>query len=303
MTAKKRLIESKGEARLHDLAKTMFNVSGADRVHLKVRLADVFDLSAAIWAPEEKTFMLQAHFDLLITDEEFNPRFAIEYDTDYHATLVQRRRDTLKDSICKKGDLPIRRFTWDEISYAADILKDADKVEDKVKQIDWLLSVNAAMAVVNQVIGRRFELDAIPLIEIGMKLANHIYESQLMRPSNTDAEEFSNPELDATAQGRILTAFDMSTRLPFNSLARFHYQMLLHGLERDPLLSKIEFADIDAAVEAAPRLAINLITRSKAFQEEVMLPMMDAGPPPNKPNERTEVEKRVLQDWLHGELI
>jgi hypothetical protein len=132
----KRLLVSQGEERLYSLALSLLG-GKSSRVHLKTRLADVFDIDLPVWTQEERTFMLQAHFDVLITDIDFNPDFAIEFDGGFHSEPRQAQRDILKDSICRKAYLPIKRVKWHEYSNMEALareIKDIDQYIQRAKE-------------------------------------------------------------------------------------------------------------------------------------------------------------------------
>jgi hypothetical protein len=138
----RRLLSSKGEARLHSLAESLFG----PRVHLKTRLADVFEIDLPIWSQEERTFMLMAHFDILITDDDFKPKFAIEFDGPFHSRQQQRERDNLKNKICHKAFFPLVRIGENDYSGGtvalARELKGIDRgVEAEIRDLDWMMCV------------------------------------------------------------------------------------------------------------------------------------------------------------------
>lgn len=73
------------------------------RVFPKVRVADVFPLENSGISSAHYSYGLRSHFDFLITDEEYQPQFSVEFDGPLHRTnQVQRQRDTLKNDLCNR---------------------------------------------------------------------------------------------------------------------------------------------------------------------------------------------------------
>jgi hypothetical protein len=93
----------------NDRLKTLTEEFGA-HAFVKTRLADVFPIDRSGISPENYRFALQSHFDFLVTDQDLNPLFAIEFDGNTHQSEVQRRRDSQKDYLCEKFGLPILRI-------------------------------------------------------------------------------------------------------------------------------------------------------------------------------------------------
>ena len=87
-------------------------VSDVDaRVFPKVRVADTVPLNNSGISNELFTYGLQAHFDFVVTDGEYEPLFAVEYDGPLHLTSkIQRERDQKKNAICKHFDFSILRI-------------------------------------------------------------------------------------------------------------------------------------------------------------------------------------------------
>jgi hypothetical protein len=88
------------------------NASGGYVVHTKPRLTDVIDDRDANWDPVQTEFMRKAHFDFVVTDNSpsAKPLVAIELDGPSHQVEAQKRRDALKDEICKLAGFPLWRF-------------------------------------------------------------------------------------------------------------------------------------------------------------------------------------------------
>lgn len=86
--------------------------SGGYVVHTKPRLTGVLDADDANWDPVQIEFMRKAHFDFVVTDDSTSakPLVAIELDGPSHQAEQQKRRDALKDEICRLAGLPLWRF-------------------------------------------------------------------------------------------------------------------------------------------------------------------------------------------------
>lgn len=81
-------------------------------VHTKIRVADVLEIRNSGLHDNEYKYTLMAHFDFLVTDKDHIPKFAVEFDGSQHKTDASAiRRDELKNSICRKFDLPLLRIT------------------------------------------------------------------------------------------------------------------------------------------------------------------------------------------------
>lgn len=81
-------------------------------VHIKFRVADVLEIRNSGLHDNEYKYALMAHFDFLVTDKDHIPKFAVEFDGSQHKTDASAiRRDELKNSICRKFDLPLLRIT------------------------------------------------------------------------------------------------------------------------------------------------------------------------------------------------
>ena len=79
-------------------------------VYPKVRLADVIPLDEVGATGELKRFGLQAHFDFTICRNKWDPIYAVEFDGNYHTLPKQAARDTKKDELCRRAELPILRI-------------------------------------------------------------------------------------------------------------------------------------------------------------------------------------------------
>jgi hypothetical protein len=79
-------------------------------VYPKVRLADIFPIANSGITDLEFRFCLQSHFDFVVTDSDFQPLFAVEFDGKTHQTLEQRHRDNRKGVLCERFKLPVLRI-------------------------------------------------------------------------------------------------------------------------------------------------------------------------------------------------
>lgn len=79
-------------------------------VYTKVRVADVISLDHVGATGELKRFGLQSHFDFLVCRDRWQPIFAVEFDGRFHSTNIQKIRDSKKDELCRRANLPILRI-------------------------------------------------------------------------------------------------------------------------------------------------------------------------------------------------
>lgn len=80
------------------------------RVFAKVRVADVLQIEDSALGYDHRRYALQAHFDFVVTDEQFMPQFGVEFDGPYHSGSRQAERDQLKDSLCSRSEFPLLRI-------------------------------------------------------------------------------------------------------------------------------------------------------------------------------------------------
>lgn len=87
-------------------------VCGANDAHVyaKVRVADVLSIENSGIDGALFRYALQAHFDFVVTDTEHSPLFSVEFDGPRHDEARQRERDSLKNSLCDRFDLPLLRI-------------------------------------------------------------------------------------------------------------------------------------------------------------------------------------------------
>lgn len=80
------------------------------RVFAKVRVADAVGIAGCGLTGDEYSYALKAHFDFVVEHEDEAVVFAVEFDGRTHEidpSVIAR--DALKESICKKADLPLLR--------------------------------------------------------------------------------------------------------------------------------------------------------------------------------------------------
>lgn len=96
------------EVQTHSRLHSVCEKYGAN-VHIKVRLADVLPIERSQISNEDYHFALLSHFDFVVTNAEYNPLFAVEFDGKFHKTEVQRQRDKRKNLLCKRFNIPLLR--------------------------------------------------------------------------------------------------------------------------------------------------------------------------------------------------
>lgn len=79
-------------------------------IYTKVRLADIFPIEHSGISHEEYRFALQSHFDFIVADAQHTPLFAVEFDGNTHRSNEQKRRDTIKNNLCDRFQLPLLRI-------------------------------------------------------------------------------------------------------------------------------------------------------------------------------------------------
>lgn len=75
----------------------------------KIRVADVFEIEGSGISNSDYRFALQSHFDFVVSDKDFQPLFAVEFDGPSHGERVQAGRDALKARLCDRFGLPLLR--------------------------------------------------------------------------------------------------------------------------------------------------------------------------------------------------
>ena len=92
-------------------ALTQVCASNGARVFPKVRVADVVALENSGISPAHFSYGLRSHFDFVVTDENYQPQFSVEFDGPLHKTSeVQKQRDLLKNEICERFNHSLLRI-------------------------------------------------------------------------------------------------------------------------------------------------------------------------------------------------
>ncbi|MGM3305180.1 DUF2726 domain-containing protein [Anabaena sp. WFMT] len=114
MKRKKKLLVNRYEIATNEELKKVASKYEAE-VYPKIRIADVVEIENSGISNEEYKYALQAHFDFVITTvKDFDPKFVIEFDEEAHEQDREYiRRDKLKNSICKKFEIPLFRINAD----------------------------------------------------------------------------------------------------------------------------------------------------------------------------------------------
>jgi hypothetical protein len=76
----------------------------------KVRVADILPIENSGIDDQSYRFALQSHFDFVITDNDLRPLFAVEFDGPTHGDAAQKKRDEIKNQLCKRFSLPLLRI-------------------------------------------------------------------------------------------------------------------------------------------------------------------------------------------------
>jgi len=105
------LSEQLTHARLSEVCES----SGAT-VYSKVRLADILPIDNSGVSSIEYSFALRSHLDFVVANSETLPLFAVEFDGPTHTSIKQKERDSIKDRLCKKFELPLLRITSDYLT-------------------------------------------------------------------------------------------------------------------------------------------------------------------------------------------
>ncbi len=82
----------------------------AGRICPKVRIADAVAIRSSGLTDDEYSYALRAHFDFVIAEESGLSAFAVEFDgPDHDWDIDAIHRDSLKESICDKLEMPLLR--------------------------------------------------------------------------------------------------------------------------------------------------------------------------------------------------
>jgi hypothetical protein len=89
-------------------------LKAADRVGAsvfpKVRLADVIPVNNSGISDSAFSYALKSHVDFVVTDEDQDIQFVIEFDGPSHLAEEQRRRDALKNKLLERFDISYARI-------------------------------------------------------------------------------------------------------------------------------------------------------------------------------------------------
>ena len=125
----KRLLNWSEAAALKELNSITFRYGL--RVNPKVRIADVCPIEQSGIKADLYNYALKAHFDFVITNEEYIPQFAVEFDGASHETPRSRVLDKKKDTICRVFNFPLLRI---KISYLPKRYSD-------ISLLEWIIDV------------------------------------------------------------------------------------------------------------------------------------------------------------------
>lgn len=98
-----RKFRNKSEDQMQRQIRAAVGRHGAE-LHEKVRIADIININA-LDQRRLGTYALQAHFDFVLIDEDYEAVVVIEFDGSGHNPI----NDNKKDSICRQADLPLIR--------------------------------------------------------------------------------------------------------------------------------------------------------------------------------------------------
>lgn len=83
-------------------------------VWIKSKIADVLNIENTGLSDKEYKYALMAHFDFVVADYDYMPKFAVEFDGSQHKSDASAiRRDELKNNICRRFGFPLLRITSD----------------------------------------------------------------------------------------------------------------------------------------------------------------------------------------------
>lgn len=86
------------------------------RVFAKPRIADVLPVENSGISDDLFSFALKGHFDFVVSGSDLTALFVIEFDGPTHKDAVQRLRDSKKNQLCERFELPILRIGADYIN-------------------------------------------------------------------------------------------------------------------------------------------------------------------------------------------
>jgi hypothetical protein len=105
----KKILVNQYEEKTFDL---LVKQAGGEQAHVfsKLSLKEVLPFESANITRELRDFCWRGHFDFVVTDSEFNPLFAVEFDGWQHRAKEQMVRDRKKDEVCRIFSLPLLRI-------------------------------------------------------------------------------------------------------------------------------------------------------------------------------------------------
>jgi Protein of unknown function (DUF2726) len=81
----------------------------------KPRLSDILSTGTTRLTHREFGFYTRAHFDFIVTESDYRPYLAVEYDGPGHSDWRQMERDRIKDKLCSKAELPLVRINANHV--------------------------------------------------------------------------------------------------------------------------------------------------------------------------------------------
>jgi len=104
-------IENRQEERTRSVLNNIARNYDAE-VFPKIRIADVLEIANSGLSNNEYSYALKAHFDYVVVNKDKIAEFAVEFDGSQHKyDDLAIKRDELKNSICRKLELPLLRIT------------------------------------------------------------------------------------------------------------------------------------------------------------------------------------------------
>ena len=80
------------------------------KLFAKPRLSDVLEKGKTHLTKSEFSLYSRGHFDFVITDQNYCPLMAIEYDGPFHLSKEQFARDQIKNDLCKRSGFGLLRI-------------------------------------------------------------------------------------------------------------------------------------------------------------------------------------------------
>src|ERR1035441_4957302 len=104
----KRLLTEYEEA-TNEILKPLSEKWGA-HAFVKVKAASILPIENSGIDHSAFHFALQSEFDFVVTDSDFQPLFAVEFDGESHNTEKQQHRDLKKNQLCERFRFPLLRI-------------------------------------------------------------------------------------------------------------------------------------------------------------------------------------------------